>query len=167
MIDVRKLENSCGSDVCAYRGKGRGVCSFREGAYCPMYTAYKPVFFQEKEFQRCTPACSMKDMHPAFLKVLDAIRDKAGIPIVLNCAYRSKSYDQQKGRSGKSAHCYGMAVDIRCNTSANRNKIIRAAYECGVTRIGVATTFIHVDIGENVGLPANVTWTYDANGNAV
>lgn len=30
------LERTCASEVCAYRGKG--VCSFKVGMYCPMYT---------------------------------------------------------------------------------------------------------------------------------
>ncbi len=29
------LEDSCASEVCAYRGKG--VCTFTTGQYCPMY----------------------------------------------------------------------------------------------------------------------------------
>lgn len=32
----KKLEETCDSNVCAYKGKG--VCSFVEGQYCPMYT---------------------------------------------------------------------------------------------------------------------------------
>ena len=166
MIDVRQLENSCGSTVCAYRGKGRGVCSFKEGMFCPMYTVYKPEFFVEKEFQNCTPPCSMQDVHPVFLKVLDDVRREAGIPLVAVCVYRSKEHDLSKGRSGKGAHTYGLAADIRCTKPANRWKIIMAAIKVGVTRIGIAPTYIHLDIGENAGLAPNVLWVYD-NGKAV
>ncbi len=167
MIDINKLENSCGSEVCAYRGKGRGVCSFKQGDFCPMYTVYKPEFFVEKEFLNCVPTCSMSAMHPAMLKFLDDLRRKAGIPIVLTCAFRSRQYDLDKGRSGKGAHTYGLAVDIRCTKPANRWKIIKAAIELGATRIGVAPTYIHIDLGENKGLSPEVFWTYDSKGNAV
>lgn len=34
--ESKKLEETCDSNVCAYKGKG--VCSFVEGQYCPMYT---------------------------------------------------------------------------------------------------------------------------------
>ena len=51
-------------------------------------------------------------------------------------------------------------MDIRCNTSENRLKIVKAALECGITRIGIGKTFIHIDMGERVGLPANVMWHY-------
>ena len=165
MIDINSLENSCGTTVCAYRGKG--VCSSKQGDFCPMYTAYKPEFFVEKEFQACVPPCSMKAVHPVFLKVLDEIRRKAGIPIVLTCVFRSRQYDLERGRSGKGAHTYGLAADIRCCKPANRWKIIEAARQVGVTRIGVAPTYIHIDIGENTGLAADVFWTYDSKGNAV
>lgn len=33
------LEATCASEVCNYRGKG--VCSFKQGEYCPMYTERK------------------------------------------------------------------------------------------------------------------------------
>ena len=83
--------------------------------------------FSESEFQRCTPPCSLQDMKQDFMNRLDTVRDVAGIPLVINCAYRSKQYDLSKGRSGNSAHTKGLAVDIRCTTSANAFKIVQAA----------------------------------------
>ena len=127
----------------------------------------KAKYFQPSEFRRCTPPCSIDDMQPNFLTLLDAIRERAGIPLVLNSAYRSKEYENQKGRSGNSAHTYGLAVDIRCHGTNTRWKIVRAAVSLGVTRIGIGSTFVHIDTGESRGLPPNVIWTYDANGNAV
>lgn len=50
-------------------------------------------YFAEAEFQRCSPACSLQDMNRAFIWMLDAIREEAGIPLVLTCAYRSKEHD--------------------------------------------------------------------------
>ena len=116
-------------------------------------------YFKDAEFKKCTPPCSIEDMDEDFLYMLDAIRHTAGIPLVLNSAYRSVQYEKSKGRSGSGAHTYGMAVDIRCTSGVNRLKIIEAAIKCGIVRIGIAKTYIHVDIGERVGLPANI-WTY-------
>ena len=117
-------------------------------------------YFSEQEFRKCDPPCDRESMDQDFLDVMDDIRRKARIPLVINCAYRSREYDKKKGRSGNSAHTYGLAVDIRCNTSENRLKIVKAALECGITRIGIGKTFIHIDMGECVGLPANVMWHY-------
>ena len=105
-------------------------------------------YFQESEFKRCTPSCRMEQMDPAFLALLDRVREAAGIPLVLNSAYRSPAYEKKKGRTGTSSHCEGKAVDIRCNASTNRYKILKAAMECGIRRIGVGKTYIHLDSSE-------------------
>jgi uncharacterized protein YcbK (DUF882 family) len=115
-------------------------------------------YFNESEFLKCNPRCSMKDMNVEFMDLLDRLREIANIPIVLNCAYRNREYDLKKGRSGNSAHCKGLAVDIRCYDSTNRYKIIKAAIELGITRIGIGNGFIHIDNDET--LPQNVIWYY-------
>lgn len=115
-------------------------------------------YFSAIEFQKCDPPCKITDMQPEFLELLDRIREKAGIPLVLNCAYRSRAWDLRKGRSGNSAHTKGLAVDIRCNSSANRMKIVAAAIACGITRIGIGKTFVHLDADKS--LPQNVMFDY-------
>lgn len=117
-------------------------------------------YFSEQEFRKCDPPCDRESMDQDFLDMMDDIRRRARIPLVINCAYRSRAYDIAKGRSGNSAHTFGLAVDIRCNTSQNRLKIVKAALECGITRIGIGKNFVHIDMGERVGLPANVIWHY-------
>lgn len=106
---------------------------------------YKPVYFTEKELARLTPSCSLKDMDEQFMRRLDFARTIAGIPFVLNCAYRSKKWDISKGRSGNSFHCIGRAVDIRCNDSMNRAKIVYSLLNAGFKSIGLYPSFIHVD----------------------
>ena len=117
-------------------------------------------YFQESEFTRCTPSCRMEQMDPAFLTLLDRVREAAGIPLVLNSAYRSPAYEKKKGRTGTSSHCEGKAVDIRCNASTNRYKILKAAMECGIRRIGVGKTYIHLDSSETHA--QDVIWDYYA-----
>lgn len=118
-------------------------------------------YFSPSEFKRCTPACNIGDMDPAFLSKLDMVREVAGIPLVLNSAYRSRAWEVQHGRAGTSAHCEGRAVDIRCNTSANRSRIIRAALACGIRRIGIAKTYVHLDASPNH--QQDVIWDYYAS----
>lgn len=115
-------------------------------------------YFKEEEFERCSPPCKMSDMDEELLMLLDELREKTGIPIVINSAYRSKKYDLKKGRSGNSAHTKGKAVDIRCNKSANYYKIIKVALELGINRIGLGNGFIHLDNDKT--LPQNVIWHY-------
>lgn len=106
---------------------------------------YTPEFFTEKEFNRCFPPCSLKDMDDSFMWSLDNARRSAGIPFVINSAFRTVQFEKLRGRDGTSSHCAGLAVDIRCNTSVNRLKILKALIEEGFQRIGIADSFIHVD----------------------
>lgn len=102
-------------------------------------------YFDNKEFEMCTPSCSLSNMSQSFMNRLDMAREIAGIPFVLNCAYRSVSWDKLHGRSGNSYHTLGRAVDIRCLSSKERYKIVAALLKSGFTGIGVNKTFIHVD----------------------
>lgn len=115
-------------------------------------------YFSDKEFKNCSPSCSINDMDKEFMDKLDILREKAGIPLVITSAYRSKEWDLSKGRSGNGAHTKGVAVDIRCNNSHNRFLILKAALEIGFKRIGIANTFIHVD--DDSSLPQEVIWGY-------
>lgn len=115
-------------------------------------------YFSPAEFRRCVPSCKIEDMDAGFLEVLDRVRESAGIPLVLNCAYRSKAHEKAKGRTGNSAHTRGKAVDIRANSNATRMKIVRAALENGITRIGIGRTFVHIDNDES--LTQGVMWHY-------
>ena len=115
-------------------------------------------YFKDSEFRKCTPSCTIGQMDDDFLRLLDCVREAAGIPLVLNSAYRSRDYELAHGRSGNSAHTRGCAVDIRCNTSANRFRIVRAAIGWGFTRIGIGETFVHLDSDDT--LPQGVMWDY-------
>ena len=115
-------------------------------------------YFAPAEFKRCTPSCSIEDMDQRFLDTLDALRAQAGIPLVLNCAYRSVAHEKARGRSGNSAHTKGLAADIRCNSSATRWKIVTAALALGIRRIGIGKSYVHVDI--DGALPQDVVWHY-------
>lgn len=117
-------------------------------------------YFKPAEFIRCNPSCNITQMDNGFLELMDRVREAAGIPLVINCAYRSRSWELMKGRSGNSAHCRGKALDIRCNTSENRYKIVKAALQCGVKRIGIGATFVHLD--NDTTLPQGVIWDYYA-----
>lgn len=120
--------------------------------------SYTPRYFAPAEFKRCVPSCDITQMDENFLRTLDKVREYAGIPLVLNCAYRSVEWDKAKGRSGNSAHTRGKAADIRCSASVTRWKIVRAAIDAGVRRIGIGESFVHLDTDDT--LPQCVMWHY-------
>ena len=55
-------------------------------------------YFSEKEFNRCTPSCSLQDMNQEFMNKLDQLRELAGIPLVMNSVIRSVQYEKSKKR---------------------------------------------------------------------
>lgn len=115
-------------------------------------------YFAEREFQRCSPSCSLQDMTQEAMDAFDAVRERAGIPLVINCAFRSQEWEKARGRSGNSAHTKGVALDIRANSSATRMNIVSAALAEGITRIGIGNGFVHLDIDNT--LPQGVMWHY-------
>lgn len=110
---------------------------------------YKPNFFNEVEFTRCTPPCKLADLSEDLLRMLDEARSLSGLPFVVNSGYRSVSYEKSKGRKGTSSHCKGLAVDLRCASSFVRSKMLSSLIQVGFCRIGIYPTFLHVDIDDS------------------
>lgn len=102
-------------------------------------------YFHDLEFKACNPGCDISQMSPAFLSRLDDLRAMCGFPLVLNCAYRSKKWDIERGRSGNSYHTKGLAVDIRCLDSRKRVRIVSSALILGLS-VGVYSSFLHIDM---------------------
>jgi len=97
------------------------------------------------------------NMNKNFLFVLDEAREFAGIPFVINSAYRSPNHPLSV-KNPSSSHIKGLAVDIKANDNATRFKIVEALISVGFTRIGIADTFIHVDL--DFDKRQNIIWTY-------
>ena len=97
------------------------------------------------------------NMNKDFLFVLDEAREFAGIPFVINSAYRSPEHPLSI-KNPSSSHIKGLAVDIKATDSVTRFKIVKALVTVGFTRIGIADTFIHVDL--DLDKTQNVIWTY-------
>lgn len=104
----------------------------------------KKNYFEEVEFNRCSPSCSSSQMDPQFLEELNAARAVANVPFVLLSAYRSPEHDKSRGRSGSGYHTSGRAVDVRCTDGETRRAILEGCFAAGLS-VGVYPTFIHVD----------------------
>ena len=115
-------------------------------------------YFSESEFRACTPSCSLQDMNQEFMDKLDKARESAGIPFVLNSAFRSPAWEKAHGRTGTGAHPHRCAVDIRCHSYQNRFIIIVALLRVGFRRIGIGKTYIHVD--DDTTKTQDVIWDY-------
>ena len=117
---------------------------------------YNSKFFKDDEFERV--ACSRSRIKDDSLRRLDRAREISGIPFILTSAYRSPEYEKAHGRSGTGAHTLGCAFDIRCNDNHERYLIVFGAIAAGFTRIGIGSTFVHLDDSETHPHPR--IWLY-------
>tara|TARA_R110002110_G_scaffold5379_1_gene27826 strand:- start:146 stop:469 length:324 start_codon:yes stop_codon:yes gene_type:complete len=97
------------------------------------------------------------NMNVDFLAKLDEAREYANIPFIINSAYRSPTHPESI-KNPTSSHIKGLAVDISARDNSTRGAVLEALRAVGFNRIGIASTFIHVDL--DVEKSQNVTWTY-------
>jgi uncharacterized protein YcbK (DUF882 family) len=105
-------------------------------------------YFKEAEYK----------MDADFLAKLDEARELANIPFIINSAYRSVEQNKKVGGKPNSSHLKGLAVDIKIKDSRTRYIVLNALISVGFNRIGVASSFIHVD--DDKEKSENVIWTY-------
>tara|TARA_R100000329_G_scaffold51023_1_gene47134 strand:- start:71 stop:448 length:378 start_codon:yes stop_codon:yes gene_type:complete len=97
-------------------------------------------------------------MNKEFLFKLDEARMLAGTPFRITSGYRTEAHNKKvKGVKG-SSHTKGCAVDIAVNSGLQRSAIVCALAKVGFTRIGIAKTFVHVDLDKE---KQNSIWLYD------
>ncbi len=97
------------------------------------------------------------NMDEEFLQRLDQARAFADIPFIINSAYRSPNHPLSI-KNPSSSHIKGLAVDIKATDNVTRFKIIDALLFVGFKRIGIADTFIHVDM--DYDKRQEIIWTY-------
>ena len=98
------------------------------------------------------------NMDEEFLQRLDEAREYAGIPFIINSAWRSEEDNKRVGGKPNSSHLKGLAVDIKATNSRQRGLILDALRSVGFSRVGIAKTFIHVDL--DFDKDQDVTWLY-------
>lgn len=107
----------------------------------------------------CRCGCG-KTVAAELLVRLEALREKQGRPVSINSGARCETYNRQVKGEKNSWHLKGLAVDVACGDSLFRSEVIRAAIELGFNGIGIAETFVHIDLR-----PAaqQVCFLYDKN----
>mgnify|MGYP003630321064 FL=1 len=96
------------------------------------------------------------EMSEEFLEKLDELRHKCGFPFIITSGYRDKTHSIEARKAKAGTHARGIASDIRINNGNEAYDIIKNAQSMGFNGIGVAKSFIHVDIRK--GMP--VIWSY-------
>lgn len=116
----------------------------------PPATIQKYKYFSPKE---------IVGLKPELVLLLDKMRGECGFPFIINSGFRTVAQNASSSDSvGDSAHLGGLAVDLSIKDSARRSKLLQVAFNNGIGRIGISSTFVHVDISKS--LPQNVVWIY-------
>lgn len=113
-------------------------------------------YFTKEEFACPCGKCENK-ISDKFISLLDDLRGKIGKPMIVNSGYRCPEHNEKIGGRPNSAHLDGVAADISVKDSRTRYNLVSLALE-KFNRVGVAKTFIHLDIAKNK--PLDVMWTY-------
>ena len=100
-------------------------------------------------------------MHPLLVYRLDALRELVGRPFIINSGYRTIEHNKAIGGAPQSAHISGEAVDISTRKWSHEEKkdLVIYARQLGFNGIGVASTFIHLDMK-----PRIAAWIYKGRG---
>jgi len=115
-------------------------------------------YFNYEEFDSPDIQGSGQLMDPKLLEMIDEAREIYGKPIHITSGYRTETHNRNVGGVKTSSHLKGLAIDVACIASSDRFELLGALLEVGFNRIGVASSFIHVDIDPDKS--SNVIWTY-------
>ena len=115
--------------------------------------------FSIKEFASPDGKDKSARMDPSFITKLQAIRDEMGKSIVINSAIRSKEHNKKVGGKSNSQHlkrpCACADISTKGWHPAVKHRFLELAFKFGFTGVGVADTFIHLDLRKQ-----RSTWTY-------
>lgn len=109
------------------------------------------TFFEPSEFDSPdSPGSGFNGMELEFVAVLDRVRERCGFPFRVNSGFRTQDHHNTLSARGyktaaNSPHLRGWAADIHATTSRHRWAIVAAALAEGITRVGIAESFVHLD----------------------
>ena len=115
-------------------------------------------YFTKEEF-----ACQYtgeNEISNRLLLKLDLLRANCGFPFVITSGYRSEDHPIEAKKEKAGTHAQGIAADIKVRDGVQRFRIVQEAISLGFSGIGVARSFVHVDIRDLDGNEAPVMWAY-------
>ena len=121
-------------------------------------------FFKKAEF--LDPEYGVANMSADFMSAMDGLRLRMDGPLIVNSGYRTEAHNAAIGGSEHSAHCLGLAADVRVH-GEQAYRLIRHAMKIGFTGIGIAQRgpvagrFIHLDMAPAAKYrPRPWCWSY-------
>lgn len=124
------------------------------------------IVYLSPNFKRAEAACGCGcgfgmndgDVSPELLSLLEMVRLDVNRLIRVNSWCRCKYYNHAVGGVPDSAHTRGTAVDIAVYGGEDRHAVVEAALVHGAQGVGVASSFVHIDVDQL--LPRPSLWIY-------
>ena len=114
--------------------------------------------FTEEEFS--CKHCGKNGISHELIDKLQLLRNELGFPFIISSGYRCEEHPIEAKKKVPGTHAQGIAADIKVNNGVQRFKVVEKAIELGFTGIGVARSFVHVDIRNPDDTTPFVMWTY-------
>ncbi len=105
-------------------------------------------YFKFDEFE-CKCGCGFNNIDIDLLSRLNMARIDAKVSFIINSGCRCNKHNKNVGGSPTSSHLRGLAVDIKCESSLDRQIMLTSLIKVGFKRIGISKTFLHVDVDPN------------------
>lgn len=103
-------------------------------------------FFKKEEFS--CPCCGLFNLTDEMIDFVNKVRIDFGSPMIINSGTRCDKHNKMVGGVSESSHLKGLAIDVKCLVNEMRSKLVKSAYKNGCKRIGISSSFIHLDIME-------------------
>lgn len=94
----------------------------------------------------CRCGCGLMNVSPRLVELLERMRHEANRPLSPTSGSRCEKRNREEKGAKHSKHLTGEAVDIFTRNGAERHELLKIAFNLGFKGIGVANSFIHVDI---------------------
>jgi|TARA_Y100000296_G_C5161430_1_gene252093 uncharacterized protein YcbK (DUF882 family) len=102
--------------------------------------------------------CGKDGIKQGLVETMEILRCRLNTPLRITSGYRCEHHPESLSKP-TSSHIKGLACDIAVPTSRLRFKVLDAIFDRQLfDRVGIAKTFIHVDIDEDK--TQMVTWVY-------
>ncbi len=115
-------------------------------------------FHESEFFCPCGCGLNIEDIDKIALEDIQTAREIAGVPFIINSSIRCISHNTAEGGSDTSSHLPGYAFDIRCVSSSDRMKMVKALLLTRLNRIGIGKYFLHSDCDPTK--PGQLIWVY-------
>tara|TARA_B100000959_G_scaffold147137_1_gene154500 strand:+ start:400 stop:762 length:363 start_codon:yes stop_codon:yes gene_type:complete len=105
----------------------------------------------------CRCGCGKDDIKDELAMKVQLVRDTLNRSITINSGIRCSNHNSTINATPTSSHIDGWAADLKYTGSAERYTLLYAIMPV-FDRVGIAKTFIHVDVDANK--TAGVVWLY-------